>query len=159
MADRMLLVVALAALALRPAPALPAQLAAGQQPGAAPLNGPANPASRPKATWVVRGVGSDSCGKFLAAVENMPPGKGATLNYDGNTWFDKDEVYAEWIQGYITAVNLMQVFFPHPTKQIDVDYPGTELWIRDWCEARPANSLLAAVSAFVRSQFGSQWPN
>jgi hypothetical protein len=100
--------------------------------------------------WVVRGVGNDSCGKFVAALEDSPPGRGA-IEWQGATYYGMREVYAEWIQGFVTAANLQS---DHRSKQISVDYPGTELWIRKWCDMRPAQTVIDAASAFIRDQKG-----
>jgi hypothetical protein len=66
-------------------------------------------------------------GKFLGAVQGLPPGKGLAIIRDGRRFSDDGEVFAEWIQGFITAFNAMpEVDEAH---QVYVDYAGTSLWI------------------------------
>lgn len=103
--------------------------------------------------WVVRGVGSDSCAKFLAAVKAEPGGAGEKMaGPKGQDFFDAGEVYAGWLQGYITGLNSVQ---PPGSRQIAVDYTGVRMWIANWCQSRPANRLYEAAAAFARSQWQS----
>lgn len=70
----------------------------------------------------------------------------------GRKYVDEGEVYAEWIQGYISGFNMINTL----SKSIAVDYPGTDLWIRKWCETHPADRLVSAVTSFIRSQIDKQ---
>jgi hypothetical protein len=112
---------------------------------------------------LIRGFGNDSCGKFLASVEGLPLGKVPMITYqDGQEYWSKAGVYANWIEGYISGVNTIIDVDPfrsgagqyQPSKQIGVDYLGTELWIRKWCNTHPAESLYYAVASFIRSRWG-----
>ena len=101
---------------------------------------------------IMRGVGNDSCGKFLAAVGNLPIGKGPMIrSLDDRTYYSKGEVYAEWIQGYISGFNVLS---NNRSQQIDVDYPGVDLWIRKWCDTHAAEPLVEAVHSFIRGRVG-----
>jgi hypothetical protein len=108
-----------------------------------------SPRSDEPAVWWVAGIGNDSCGKFLASIEELPTGRGKTLHYpDGNTYYSDSFAYAAWIQGYISGVNAYERQRP-----IKVDYAGTELWIKKWCEAHPADTLVSAVGHFIASRW------
>src|SRR5215831_12464947 len=85
----------------------------------------------------IQGVGLDSCGKFLAAVEGLPIGLGPVLTYaDGRKYLSEAAVYAAWIQGYISGVNSYERL-----RQIKIDYAGTELWMKNWCNSHLADNL------------------
>jgi hypothetical protein len=94
------------------------------------------------------GIGSNSCASFLGAVKGTQPGSGPTLTYpNGQKWFSESGLYAEWIQGFITAINVAS----DDSHQISADYPGVDLWLRNWCQAHPADLLGWAVSDFARA--------
>jgi hypothetical protein len=114
-------------------------------------------------TFLMLGVGDRSCGTFLAATEGMPLNKAQTYTSpDGRLFWSENKIYGEWIQGYISGVNMVLASDPFrsgggqydPSKQIAVDYSGTELWLRKWCDAHPAESLLTAVNSFIVSRWG-----
>jgi hypothetical protein len=101
--------------------------------------------------WVVRGIGTDSCAKFLAAMKAEPGGAGEKIaGPNHQDFFDAGEVYAAWLQGYLTGLNSVQ---SPGSRQIAVDYAGVRMWISNWCESRPANRLYEAAAAFARSQW------
>jgi hypothetical protein len=54
---------------------------------------------------------------------------------------------AKWIQGFLTAWNIVS----DDSHQITVDYPRVDLWVRNWCQAHPADSMGWAVTAFVQA--------
>jgi len=100
---------------------------------------------------LLRGVGLDSCGKFLATVERTVSGKGLKYTHpNGTEFFDAGEVYAEWIQGYLSALNELNA--RTKKRQVSVDYPGVERWLRNWCQTHPAESVFAAIGAFASEQ-------
>jgi hypothetical protein len=101
------------------------------------------------ATWIMRGVGSDSCEKFLSAEAGLPPGQTLRTTIQGHQYVGATEIYAEWVDGFLTAALSGQ-----ENKQIAADSAGVDLWLRKWCDAHPANNLLDAVVAFVRDQTG-----
>lgn len=94
---------------------------------------------------VFYGIGSDSSGKFLAAVDGLPPGNGGSLKYAGQQWFDQRYLYGQWIQGFLTAINLLT----DASHQIQVDVPGIDLWVRNYCRVHPIATLSDAVSALT----------
>jgi hypothetical protein len=98
---------------------------------------------------VAHGIGRQSCGSFVAAVYGEAPGQGHHLEYEGRKWHDEGRLYAEWIQGYITAINILAA--QNGAKQITVDYPGIELWMRNWCQANPTKLLMEGLMTFVKS--------
>lgn len=103
--------------------------------------------------WVVRGVGGDSCAKYLGAVHGGPVGTGQKIvGPDNRDFFDSAEVYAGWLQGYLSGLNSVQ---SPGSKQIAVDYAGVQMWITNWCQERPASRLYEAAAAFARSQWQS----
>ena len=102
----------------------------------------ANPAN-------VVGVGTESCGAFLAARGQSNPG--SALFYqapDGSVTFDKSYLFAEWINGFLSLGNLDN----SNKAQIDIDFAGIDLWLRQWCEARPTKRLVDAALAFTAEQ-------
>ena len=92
---------------------------------------------------------TDPCGKFLAA---RRPDYGLKTKIDGTEFVDQSTVYREWIEGFISGVNLihgsLRSMHSMP-KDITVDYESTELWIANYCQTHPAERLVDAVVAFI----------
>jgi hypothetical protein len=107
-----------------------------------------SPVSAEHTVWT-QGVGLDSCGTFLASIEGLPIGKAEVVNSNGRTYFSAAATYQSWIEGYISGVNAYE-----PTREVRVDFPGIELWIRTWCESHPADALVDAVGHFLLSRWG-----
>jgi hypothetical protein len=114
-----------------------------------PMMSTAQPETKGK-HWAYRGAGNDSCGKYIVATSDSSPGSGKAIqNLDGKMYFDQSNLYAQWVQGFLTGINVTDF---SGSKQIEIDYTGVQLWISKWCQENPASSLVEAVSAFARSQ-------
>jgi hypothetical protein len=97
---------------------------------------------------VITGIGSHSCASFLNIVNGTQPALSSSLTYpNGQTWFDEHRLYGEWLLGFVSALNTAS----DDAHQINVDGPGIELWLRNWCQAHPADSVVWAASAFVKA--------
>jgi len=96
-----------------------------------------------------RGIGSHSCASFLATVSGNKPGQTTGISREGphEAYFGEDYVYLQSISGYLTAINEGS----DESHQITVDIAGVDLWLRNWCQARPADPLGWAAAAFVQA--------
>jgi hypothetical protein len=105
----------------------------------------ATASAQPQRNISAYGVGTSSCASFLRTTDSTP-GSSRSLAYpNGQTWFSENRLYAEWIMGFITAMNAVY------ENQIHTDGPGFDLWLRNWCQEHPANSVHWAVAEFVRA--------
>ncbi len=98
------------------------------------------------ASYLTYGKGSDTCDKVTAATQGAPLGKIAMLKRPGGDFFGESALYAEWIQGYISALNGLN---SGGSRQIALDWDETDRWIREWCGAHPASKLEEATGTFV----------
>jgi len=94
----------------------------------------------------VKGVGGQSCDSFTAAVSGNAPGEGVHIIRQGQTFHSEARLFAEWLQGFITAINL------NGARQITTDFSSIELWMRNWCQANPTKMVFDAIQPFVNSQ-------
>jgi hypothetical protein len=106
-------------------------------------------------TTIVHGIGGKSCGEYLSAASDHPPGTGMTVKRADVVYFDAATVQSEWLAGFTTAMNMM---WAEPAMQITagpamIDGGG---WIRKWCERNPTQALVHAAAAFSREQFLTQ---
>lgn len=100
----------------------------------------------PRQLVVVSGIGSDSCASYVLALADNRPSTAMTM--DGKTYYTMANAYTQWINGFVTAINLSG----RPgTNQIQVDVNGIAMWVRNWCEANPSESIVAGAGAFVRA--------
>jgi hypothetical protein len=98
----------------------------------------------------VHGLGSNSCGKYLAAVQGHRPGTGIGFN---DRWrgqfYDDHYLYMAWLAGFLTATNLWVTNEPNSIRS---DQSAIDVWLRKWCEQNPTKTLVEAASAFVWDQ-------
>ena len=96
--------------------------------------------------WLVTGIGGDSCGSYVLALnENRPT---AAVTYDGKMYYTKANTYAQWVTGFVTAAN----FASKPGQgQIQVDVNGIALWVKQYCEANPSALIASGADAFIRA--------
>jgi hypothetical protein len=95
---------------------------------------------------LLRGPGTDSCGRYLAARDGTPLGQSKAMKVKGEDYFAYGHVQGAWVQGFLSALSLT-----HGTTKIDrVDWPGIDGWLRNWCAKNPAEKIYDAVAAFVK---------
>jgi hypothetical protein len=99
--------------------------------------------------YFVYGLGTHSCGKYLAAVHGHPPGVGKVINHPEGRYSDDHVRYLAWLEGFFTATNL---WVTHEPNGIESDTSAIDVWIRKWCEQNPTKSLSEAASAFALDQ-------
>jgi hypothetical protein len=76
------------------------------------------------------GVGTESCGAFLAALGQSDPGSAVAFQApDGSMVYTKSYLFAEWISGFLSLENIDN----SGKAQIDIDFAGIDLWLRQWC--------------------------
>ncbi len=80
--------------------------------------------------FIVLGVGSESCGKF---VQERRQGR--------------DNVYRGWVTGYLTAINLSTPNTYNILGSTDLD--GILLWLENHCGQQPLDSVASATEALV----------
>ncbi len=94
--------------------------------------------------WMISGMGIDSCGSYMLALGDNKPGDAIMLS--GKFYATKANAYAQWINGFITSVNLSR---KSGQDQIQVDPNGVALWIKRYCEEHPDKDIVTGTSAFV----------
>jgi hypothetical protein len=107
--------------------------------------------------WVITGIGADSCASYVLALsENRPT---AAITMEGKTFYTTANAYTQWINGFLTAMNATG----KPGQgQIQVDVNGIALWVKNYCEANPSESIVMGAGAFIRAhrqEVSEQKPN
>jgi len=101
-------------------------------------------------SFLALGVGTNSCGMYLSAVHNHPPGMSRTVNSREGQFFDEHMRYVEWLGGFITVTNVSMG--TGPDQNVKGDDASIDVWVRKWCEQNPTRSVIDAAIAFVRDQ-------
>jgi hypothetical protein len=100
------------------------------------------------------GVGSHSCGKFIATIGNLPPGRYHSIDPRNDHFVSENTQYQQWLMGFLTGFNF-NAFNTAPAgdqgQQISgrIDLPGVDLWIRNWCNQHPTESVFHGAAAFI----------
>jgi hypothetical protein len=55
----------------------------------------------------VKGVGVYSCGQFIGAISNTPPGKSRYLDARDGHFVSENTEYQQWLLGYVSAYNVL----------------------------------------------------
>jgi hypothetical protein len=118
--------------------------------GAIDFAGVSSPDAAVAAGAMIRGIGPDSCGKFLSALGNAPPGKSAHMQVQGTDFLSYGAVYLAWIDGFVSYANLTVPELQG--NQIVVDATAIDYWIRQWCAANPTALFYEAGIALVKSE-------
>jgi hypothetical protein len=65
------------------------------------------------------GSGQGSCGKFIASLGDVPPGKYRKMNTAKGDFVDEHKVYQEWLLGFVSGYNATLSAF-------NASHPGEE---------------------------------
>lgn len=96
--------------------------------------------------WAVVGLGTNSCGSYDLALSQNQPNTG--LVSEGQQYPSMAFAYGQWVAGFVTGTNLSR----HAgAGQINVDPSGIELWVYNYCKAHPAQTIVDAAGAFIRT--------
>lgn len=100
----------------------------------------------PASAWTIYGKGADPCAKFSAVMKGLPLGQVPARPTPQGVWYAEGMAYSQWVQGYISALNALN---SDSAKQIRVDWPTTDGWLRDFCERHPDTSFEEALGTFI----------
>jgi hypothetical protein len=94
-------------------------------------------------TTYVLGVGSYSCGRFIATTSKHLPGT-IMPSRDGN-FVSENAEYLGWLAGFLSGFNSAH----SAEQQIKIDLAGLDLWMRNWCNKHPGQRLYDGEVAFI----------
>src|SRR5262245_14914186 len=77
------------------------------------------------------GVGTNSCGMYLSAVHNHPPGMSRAVKTREGQFFDEHTRYVEWLGGFISAINF-SIASAGPDQNVKGDDASIDVWVRKW---------------------------
>jgi hypothetical protein len=94
------------------------------------------------------GVGSNSCGKLIATIGKIPPGKVHILPTRDGVFVNEYATYQEWLMGFVTGFNAAHT---NEEQQItaSIDSAGMDLWMRNWCNQHPTQTVFQGALAFI----------
>ncbi len=95
---------------------------------------------------VVFGVGTDSCGSMLIALEKNKPTTAIEMN--GQVYFSDAATYSQWVSGYVSSHSTV---YGAPSK--DTDFNGMVMWVKKYCEEHPSDMIIHAADAFIKAHF------
>jgi hypothetical protein len=100
-------------------------------------------------TFVIGAGNESSCGKFIAAISDLPPGKYREVNgAKGSIFVSENKAYQEWLMGFVSGFNAAHA--GDLEQQITkIDPAGLDLWMRNWCNKYPTYSVFDGASKFI----------
>ena len=99
----------------------------------------------------MQGVGTESCGSFVSAIEDHGPGEILKSSVD-EIFYTEINTKMQWIFGFIAAKN----WNLSDKNQIIIDRDGTAMWIKNYCEKNPTRPIVNAVSKFIKEHSKKQ---
>jgi hypothetical protein len=94
----------------------------------------------------VIGSGQDSCGKLIAAVDGVPPGKYKQMNTQSGVFIGESTKYQEWLMGFVSGFNVSRT----DEQQVKgIDLAEMDLWMRNWCNQNPTKTVFQGAFAFI----------
>ena len=99
--------------------------------------------------FAIWGAGQDSCGSYVLALQKYRPME--MLSWQGENYSTPSHRYAQWISGYVSAVNRMRVDLGFSQIAYKGDINGMALWIKNYCDQHPAELIVSGVDNFVRA--------
>jgi len=97
------------------------------------------------------GMGLNSCGQYLSAVHNHPPGTYTSIERpQEGEFFDEASRYQQWLGGFISGSNWKT--YKDSGNNVRTDGAAIDVWMRRWCERNPTKKVFEAAAAFVLEQ-------
>jgi len=97
------------------------------------------------------GMGLNSCGQYLSAVHNHPPGTYTSIERpQEGEFFDEASRYQQWLGGFISGSNWKT--YKDNGNNVRTDGAAIDGWMRKWCEQNPTKKVFEAAAAFVLEQ-------
>ena len=94
------------------------------------------------------GSGQDSCGRYIAALGDAPPGKYRKMNTAEGVYFSENTVYQQWLMGFVSGFNATHAGdLEQQVKKIDP--AGMDLWMRNWCNQHPTQDVFDGAIDFI----------
>jgi hypothetical protein len=113
------------------------------------------PCRAEEGTAFIYSYGVRSSGAFVAAYGKNLPGQAIMTTDEGRNFFDESASFMNWLLGYLSAVNVMR----GPGKpMIQQDNAGIDLWIRNWWNAHPTQSMFDGARPWSQSTGNSEPP-
>ena len=95
--------------------------------------------AEPGSTIDIMGSGQYSCGKFIGALGDLPPGK-----YREKSGFvSENKAYTEWLMGFVMGYSAAH------GGDLKTDPAGLDLWMRNWCNKHPTQTVAQGAVAFI----------
>jgi len=101
------------------------------------------------------GMGLNSCGQYLSAVHNHPPGTYTSIERpQEGEFFDEASRYQQWLGGFISGSNWKKDNSRKKdnSNNVRTDGAAIDVWMRRWCEQNPTKKVFEAAAAFVLEQ-------
>jgi len=77
------------------------------------------------------GMGLNSCGQYLSAVHNHPPGTYTSIERpQEGEFFDEASRYQRWLGGFISGSNWKT--YKDSGNNVRTDGPAIDVWMRRW---------------------------
>lgn len=110
------------------------------------LGASASRASDDEQIAAIYGIGSESCGRFVAAATDNKPGAYRAMTRPEGSYVNDLQRYQQWMMGFVSAINSTR---PNLDSQIKVDLAGMDLWLRNWCNQHPTDSVYHGLMIFT----------
>jgi hypothetical protein len=100
------------------------------------------------ADTAVIGMGGFLCGQFIATIGKLPPGRMNKMQTHDGDLVTENTGYVEWLAGFVSGFNFAQGG-AQEMQVIRIDLAGMDLWMRNWCNKHPTQTVFEGGAAFI----------
>jgi hypothetical protein len=104
---------------------------------------------------LISGVGAESCATYSLALADNRPTSG--IKMEGRNYFTEANAYTQWLVGFVSGVSWVDsaAIVSKNTgkrlklKDMSVDVNGVALWVKNYCDANPAQTIFDGATAYI----------
>jgi hypothetical protein len=110
-------------------------------------------------TVTVMGMGTSSCGRFIAAIGKHAPGEYQSLKRADGELVSENAEYQQWLLGFVSGINVARASDEQQQRIMDrIDMAGIDLWLRNWCNKNPTKEVIdGAVALLAELRNNAVW--
>ena len=98
----------------------------------------------------VMGIGQHSCGQLIAAMgKDHPLGQHREMDIGTDVFVDEYTQYQQWLLGFVSGFNITHASEAEQQQQVRTDPSTMDLWMRNWCNQHPTESVFHGAVAFI----------
>jgi hypothetical protein len=99
---------------------------------------------------IMMGMGTRSCGQFIATIGKHPPGTFQSLKTADGQLVTENTGYQQWLLGFVSGFNAARASDEQQQRSTaTIDIAGIDLWMHNWCNKHPTKLVIDGAAALI----------